>query len=169
MRIWYLSPVLGQRVPFFLLISLQQQACLKSNYIHYTRCHSEYLCQIGVHLQLCDSFKGVIFIQRWISLDDVRIPTKKLITFKTRNVKQELQLIKFNYVAPAFRSGELLVSNCELDFWWRVGGEHGHLLDLTRSFELFGRWRSSIDWSLLFQSYKCEALSWFDQQKGSCA
>ena len=123
MRIWHLSPVLGPRVSSFPLISLQQL-------VVWMTLHVVSICQVGVHLQLSDSFKGVIFIQRWNSLDDIRIPTKKSITLKTRNVKQELQLIKFNYVAPAFRSGELLVSNCEPDFWRRVYGEHRHLLDL---------------------------------------
>ena len=35
-------------------------------------------------------------------------------------------------MAPAFSSGELLLSNCELDFGRGVGvgGEHRHLLDL---------------------------------------
>ena len=123
MRIWHLSPVLGPRVSSFPLISLQQL-------VVWMTFHVVSICQVGVHLQLCDSFKGVIFIQRWISLADIKIPTKKLIKFKTRNVKQKLHLIKFNNVAPAFRSGGLLVSYCELDFWRWVGGEHGHLLDL---------------------------------------
>ena len=54
-------------------------SCLKASYTHYMKCHSEYLSQVKVHLQLGDSFKGVISIQRWIPLGDIKIPAIKLI------------------------------------------------------------------------------------------
>ena len=107
-------------------------SCLKSSYTHYMKCHSKYLSQVKVHLQLGDSFKGVISIKCWIPLGDIRIPAIKLITLRLGIWGKDCTFLHQTrwHVAPAFSSGELLLSNCELDFWRGVGGEHRHLLDL---------------------------------------